>query len=139
MVWLATFLLFSYVFITKRWPIKPILNYHALVIKRVVYLARSKCTALVKLVLHASIVCSLVAFLASQWYHTFQLFSNLHFLGLAFFHSKDVFLNGISTLFSKQASMEFVCLIRLCIYHIPQEYVTSKLTARRWSFDRVSL
>ena len=65
-------------------------------IKQVVYLACCKCTALVKLVLHASIVWSLVAFLASQWYHTFQLFSNLHFLGFAFFHSKDAFLNGIS-------------------------------------------
>ena len=57
-------------------------------IKQVDYLARSKCTALVKLVLHASIVSSLVAFLAS--YHTFQSFSNLHFLGFAFFHSKDM-------------------------------------------------
>ena len=45
-------------------------------IKQVVYLACSKCTALVKLVqLHASIVCSLVAFLASHWYHTFQSFT----------------------------------------------------------------
>jgi len=50
------------------------------------------CTASIKLVLHYRIVCSLVAFLASQWYHTFQLFSNFHFLGLAFFHSKDIFL-----------------------------------------------
>ena len=38
------------------------------VIKQEVYLhvAYSKCTALVKLALHASIVCRLVAFLASQ-------------------------------------------------------------------------
>ena len=65
-------------------------------IKQIVYLACSKCTALVKLVLHASILCSLrlVAFLASHWYHTFHSFSNLHFLGLTYFHSKNVFLNG---------------------------------------------
>jgi len=52
---------------------------------------------LVKLVLHANIVCGLVASLASQWYHTFQSFSNLHFLDLAIFHSKNEFLNGIYT------------------------------------------
>ena len=50
-----------------------------------------------KFALHASIVSSLVAFLASQWYHTFQSFGNLYFLGLTFFHSKDVFLNGLNS------------------------------------------
>jgi len=30
-------------------------------------------------------------FLASQGFHTFKLFSNLHTLGLAFFYSRDVF------------------------------------------------
>jgi len=30
-------------------------------------------------------------FLASQRFHTFKSFSNLHFLGLAFFYIRDVF------------------------------------------------
>jgi len=30
-------------------------------------------------------------FLASQWFHTFKSFSNLHFLGLPFFYIRDVF------------------------------------------------
>jgi len=30
-------------------------------------------------------------FLVSQWFHTFKSFSNLHFLGIAFFYIKDVF------------------------------------------------
>ena len=71
-------------------------------IKQVVYLACSKCTALVKLVLHATIVCSLVAFLASHRYHTFQLFSNLHFLGLTFFHRKDAFWMGYQLCFQSR-------------------------------------
>ena len=78
-------------------------------IKQVIYLACSKFTALIKLVSHANIVCSLVAFLASHLYHTFQSISNLQFLGLAFFPSKDVFLNGISTLFFK-AGLYGTCL-----------------------------
>jgi len=30
-------------------------------------------------------------FLASQWFHTFKSFNNLHFLGLAFFYIIDAF------------------------------------------------
>jgi len=33
----------------------------------------------------------LVYLFFSQWFHTFKLFNNLHFLGLAFFYIRDVF------------------------------------------------
>ena len=84
-----SFLLFSYVSITKGGQSNQLqIIIHQLCwlgIKQVVYLACSKCTALFKLVLHASIFCILVAFLASQWYLTFQSFSNL----------QRYFLNGM--------------------------------------------
>ena len=75
--------------------------------KQVVYLARSKCTPLAKFVLHASVVCSLVAFLASQWYHTFQLFSNLLFLGL-FSQQSCIFEWDINSFF--KAGLYGTCL-----------------------------
>ena len=39
-----------------------------------------------------------LSFLASKWFHIFKLLSNLHFLGLAFFYSGDVFGTVLPTL-----------------------------------------
>ena len=44
-----------------------------------------------KLALYTRVLCILVAFLASQWYLIFESFSNLHFLGLAFFYIEDFY------------------------------------------------
>jgi len=48
--------------------------------------------------------------LASQWFHTFELFSNLHFLGLTFFFSGDVFGIGYHNLFWNSTSHKNTCM-----------------------------
>jgi len=66
---------------SKLWCI----NYTSYVLKN---------SVLTKLALYAGVLHSFAGisfFLASQWFHTFKSFSNLHFLGLAFFYIRDVF------------------------------------------------
>jgi len=81
-----------------RRPIKPIAHYDASIILftvciwKIVYLLNLLCM----LEFYTTLMIY-VFFLASQWFHTFKLFSNLHFLGLAFFYNKDVFGKGSYT------------------------------------------
>ena len=104
----------------------------------IVYLTCSKCTALVKFALRANIVSSLVAFLASQWYQTFQSFGNLHFLGLTFFHSKDVFLNGLN---SAIISFQYLGQRHLTQQRSPCGFNSrdNKTKINHWIFFKVSL
>jgi len=81
--------------VEKRQPIKPIANYDASIILvmylKIVYLLNLLCI----LELYTGLLVYLF-FLASQWFHTFKLFSNLHFLGLTFFTS-EMFWNTYNT------------------------------------------
>jgi len=66
----------------------------------------------------------MVEFLASQSYHTFQSFNNLHFLGLAFFHSKVLFLlNKISTLFLNVCMLYSVATVAMSEDKVPSSYM----------------
>jgi len=94
------------------------INYDASIIlvmylKKIVYLRNLLCML--------EFYTTLLFFLASQWFHTFKSFSNLHFLGLAFFTS-EMFLELDITSFLRQHKsqkyMYALCRYKLLIQRI---------------------
>jgi len=105
---------------------KPIANYDASIIL-VMYLKNSVLNLLCMLEFYTT----LLVYLFSQWFHTFKSFSNLHFLGLAFFYIRDVFGIGYRIFFETAQ----VTKIHVCTLWVWTSYSENS----RWSFYTGSL
>jgi len=93
----------------KRRPIKPIANYDASVIYAGYVLAKEIVSLLSLQLMYSYLnefmlefyirsLAGIAFLLGLTGYHIFRSFSNLHFLGLAFFYSRDVFGIGYQNL-----------------------------------------
>jgi len=121
LAWLAAFL-FYFLLHLKRQPIKPIANYDASIILvmyyKIVYLLNLLCM----LEFYTALPVYLF-FLASQWFHTFKSFSNLYFLGLAFFFTSDMFWSR-SLLFQSFILRLYLLYGHMLFLNIATDYMT---------------